>query len=240
MDPKSKLINKRKSRTPGGKNRRKSKVIMAQAAREQLAAAVVAQDSTMISTTRTFLQTTSSTLSTTNASGASTSSTMSRQQIQFASNYAKPKKAVGVASSLTHAHKNPPVCASAKYAAAASSITSSQSSKNVDRMTSTAHNTFLDEESFTALERACDVTNRNSGGRNLAQAAAAKISQMISDGGENRFNIDPNYMEFSRNLPKQKSSFMTLGDATNTGRQAGINTRSGTSKLPSLTQKLNN
>jgi hypothetical protein len=192
MQAKSKAIAKRKSRTPGGK-RRRSKIMMAQAAKEQLAEeSRVTQDTTLCST-RTYMQTTTSTLSSTShvSHVSSTSSLASRQKQPFASNYAQKKPAALTAASSSYGiSKHPPLSASAKFVAAAASTVASTASRNIiDRMTSTASNTFIEEESFTALEQACNVTNKYvQQSSNVAHAAAAKITQMVAD---------VNYMEFS-------------------------------------------
>jgi hypothetical protein len=202
LNAKSKAINKRKSRTPGGKKRR-SRVMMAQAAQNQMANAdtsKLTQDTTLCST-KTYMQITSSTLSSTSHTSShatSTSSLPSRQQQLLANNFAQ-KTSVSTSRlhqpsvPMTHGvGRHPPLSASAKYAAAAAASSTTGSSRNImDRMTSTASNTFIEEESFTALELACNVTHKYVSNQNQASAAAVKISQMVAD---------PNYAEFSVSL----------------------------------------
>jgi hypothetical protein len=192
MQAKSKAIAKRKSRTPGGK-RRLSKIMMAQAAKDQLAEeSKLTQDTTLCST-RTFMQTTTSTLSSTSQM-SSTSSLASKQKQAFASNFAQKKTTHLAVPSSYGTSKHPPLSASAKYVAAG---VATASRNMIDRMTSTASNTFIEEESFTALENACNVTNKYVPS-NMATAAAAKITQMVAD---------VNYMEFSVNQLYLQSVF---------------------------------
>ena len=88
-------------------------------------------------------------------------------------------------------------------------------------MTSTAQNTFIEEESY--IENT--ASSSSSKHAYVAQAAAAKISQLVG-------NADVNYLEFSRDLSKQQMKSVSqnpLSDASNK-----MSTRSGLSKAPSL------
>jgi hypothetical protein len=215
LNTKSKIL-KRKSRTPGGqKNRRKSKLI-AQAAQD----AVNQSKMTNINETASSTTSTATNQTTKQSLYASTLSNASSTRSNLSSTSARVGSVSKISTTSTSSLKHPPVSASAKFAANYNSAAASNKQNNhlqIERMTSTASNTFIEEESY--------IENNNPKKMHIAQAAALKINQLV--GACN----DVNYLEFSRDLSKQKStSSSALSDASNKFGAA----RSGLSKAPSL------
>ncbi|CAF1006146.1 unnamed protein product [Brachionus calyciflorus] len=179
LNSKSKLANKRKSRTPGNKRLLRRSKMMAKQNEEN-------ENNTTLKTT--FSSTIQSTVS---------------------SNNSKMTK------SGNNSSKCPPVSSSSRYA----------SQQTIHRMTSTASNTFIEDE------------GENFDRDGVVVQAAAKISEMVAIKGSNEtkmYNYDVNYLEFSRDLPKP---FKFGHDSTNSLSSISSKSSSRHAQSKSTTRK---
>ena len=124
---------------------------------------------------------------------------------------------LSTASNGSTAKKYPPMSASSKFTTINKPAVSC-----LTRMTSTASNTFIEEENLDDLENYPDYScfkapKQDENNKATLHAAAAKINKLVQNGNTvvaSRFGfqfqedskltscVDVNYMEFSRDLPK--------------------------------------
>lgn len=181
VQSKSKAI-KRKSRTPGKNSqqqRRRSKLIIEQLAQES---AMAGENETTLCSTNTMTSGAGNGVSTSKLSGysssgysiASKSNTSSVSSVSGSNKYGYQKTTTATATvkttTTTTTGKNPPLSASAKY---------SHFGATLERMTSTASNTLIEDEH-------CDLNE-------ITQYAANKCVEQAAY----KLNCDVNYLEFS-------------------------------------------
>ena len=175
ISAKSKILNKRKSRTPGNKRLLRRSKMMAKP-----------EDTDNDTTLKT-------TFSSTIQSMTSNTSKMTTSKIS------------------NNSSKCPPLSASSRFV----------NQQSVQRMTSTASNTFIEEDGEN-YDRECVVTQ-----------AAAKISELVAiKSGETKIlNCDINYMEFSRDLPKslkfgqESTNTLSMLSSKTSSRATSVQTR---------------
>ena len=204
---KNKLTAKRKSRTPGKNKLRRSRIMASKAAANNEATMMTESDQAD-TTVKTTLSSIASSLSnlTANSTGTGASKLYSSRA---------QTSTLSTASNGSTAKKYPPMSASSKFTTINKPAVSC-----LTRMTSTASNTFIEEENLDDLENypdySCFKAPKQDENKATLHAAAAKINKLVQSGSTvvaSRFGFqfqedskltscDVNYMEFSRDLPK--------------------------------------